>query len=284
MKHLSEITFILLILIGCNNPSSLIEDNNDEEYYTSYTNSQGVKLEFNITKSNYNLNEYVYGEFIAINVSNDTIRDTIPGGPDHYFIIKDSDLNLINFPIYRTTAFHMLEFCPGDTIRKLFTWDESENADHITGHEGLKVIAGRYLIIYSHIGINTSKLGKWINITEDGNSFSSNLYWYFSEQDSLKLDFIIRNRIQKDHNFELVPVNPVRIELFDDKNLLIRSYSPNIAINTISLPGQSTSRILKHTISREDSLLKNLIGSYKCKILINCKTIQFLDSTQVDLY
>jgi len=283
MKHLLEVIFIILILIGCNNPSSSIKDNNNEEYCTSYTNSQGIKLEFNIPNTNYNLNEYVHGEFIAINVSNDTIRDTIPGGPGHYFIVRDSELNLVQSLFYRTTAFHMLEFCPGDTIRKIFTWDESDNANHSTGYEGLKVFNGQYLITYNHFGIHTIKLGKWVKITEDGNSFSSNLYWYYSEQDSMKLDFIIRNRIQKDHNFELLTLNPVQVELFDENDLLIRSYNPNIALNTLSLPSHSTNRILKHSISRGDSLLKDLVGSYKCRISIYCKTIHFSDSTRVDL-
>jgi hypothetical protein len=271
MKNFSLLLLVIFIIIKCQNPT--VNNNDEDTYNTHLLNQDGIEVSLTIEKDNYTLDEEIDVDFLAVNKS-DTNRIHIyqTSGPLHRMSIYDINNERIQFlPQYKTKTVYNLYFEPGDSFHKHISWIHSTSSNN--PYSGLKAFAGKYLINFSHAGVSTSKLGKWINITEDGEPLSSKLFWNFTNADSIKLDFFIRNRISKNLDYLLMENKLPKIQFYEYRNNIpAKEIEFSISINRISLNSKSDSYLLSFNESKEYLKDIGLTGSYTCKIIIPCIT------------
>lgn len=146
----------------------------------------------------YSLDDTVSGQMLLIN-KNDTagFHLYVGNSPPIYFWNVFNTLGErcysscgdVGCSVYNKTLL------PGDSLERSIVW----NQNHM---QGFKVFSGIYKIEGNYIG-NTAfwytDLVKWIKINELGNPLSTGTNRDYEAVDSLKVDFLIRNRISNNY-------------------------------------------------------------------------------------
>ena len=266
-----SLAILCIFSYSCQSPVS----NNDIEnnYVTCYTNEYNVTTILSIEKEKYSLDDTVSLKYTAINKS-DTNRIHIHrnGGPLYDFRVFNKENELIqHYPPFRTTTMYNHYFTPGDTIKFSINWNQSILT--LAGPPTLKVFSGKYLLMASYCGISTNNLGKWIEITEEGDPLSAKLYWHYSYSDSITMDLIVRNRISKKLNYSLKQNIPVKLHFYESyPNSLSKTIILNTNFDSIELLPKSNKTLIKYRALKKDLINDGLQGCYYCKIEIQCNS------------
>jgi hypothetical protein len=172
-------------------------------------------------------------------------------------------------PRYFTNTVYNFYFSPGDSFKSHLNWLQSSFSNNI--YTDLKVFSGKYYITASQPGLSSNKIGKWIEIEENGEPLSSKLYWYFGDQDSVKLGFLIRNRISKKLEYQLKMNEAIKIKFFrNESDTLSNEINVSPDFNNIILEAKSDNKVFTFRESKNKLIDKGISGSYYCMIEINC--------------
>jgi len=262
---------IIIIIISCGQDTSPLIKN--DYISTSFVNSQSVLLKLDSLKTWYTLDEEIKGYFSVKNVSDtNRIHIVTNHGPLENFGMYDEENELVNYqPIGITWTYYDFYFEPGDIFNYRLIWNQQ---GYTFGNSILlKVFSGRYFIHPGHAGINTTGLGLWIEITEQGDPISSFLYYHFDRHDSLIVDYHLRNRISKVVNFHFDQSNPIEANYIDYSTKdIVLSHHLNLSISEIDIDSKSDLLIYRYQISRNDNILNELSGSYRLQIKLNFKS------------
>ena len=252
-----------LVLIKCQGPTSNGNNNSEDQ--------EGIEAVLTFDKSEYSLDDTISVDFLAVNKSkNNKIHIYTTNGPLHLMSVYNTNDELVQFlPQFITQTVYNFYFEPGDTIQNHVSWNQSTFSRNI--YNNLKAYSGEYLIKFSYTGVNTSGLDKWITITEEGEPLSSKLYWHFSAKDSIKLDFLIRNRISKKLIY-LIKKNEKPMLQFYEYGVAtpIRELELKIDFDEIKLLEKSDCELFSYQESKENLKNIGLDGIYNCKIIIPC--------------
>jgi len=267
------IIFILISIFNCSKDFSPIGNDNTELYHTYYKSPDGLLMKLDSLQDTYSLDDEIKAEFTVSNISDSlSIHIISSSGPLGRFYMHDLGGQRINFyPRYKTGTYYDFYFNPGDSKRAILNWNQTTYSnDHFSD---LKAYAGKYLITLSYAGISTNKMGKWITIDEIGDPFSAKLYYYFSDKDTLRLEFIIRNRISNDIILEPENDTPLVVNYVDDSSRgSMLTHYPKLDFEKTRIKAKSSEMLYCYKISRQDPLLGNLRGSYICVMDFNFKS------------
>lgn len=282
MKHFLFFSLLLLIFISCNKDFS--PHSFDSSFYknlTYYESPEGVIYKLEGLKDIYSLDEKIEFKFTMINKSDTTKYHVFSySGPVYSFISFNEKNDNVYYNMIRTPTVYDFYFEPKDTLSYSMHWDQYNiTNDH---YSLLKIFSGNYFIMPTHVGIPTNKIGKWIKVNEVGDPLSTKLYYYFSDQDSLKLDFLVRNRISKTLKFVLDEEYPIKIEFLNEgTGAVVKEHIPEISFDELQFEGMKNYDIFNFKISKSDSIFAGMQSSYICKITFLCNTREISAETIV---
>lgn len=273
LKKFSAVALFLFIY-SCGNPAG--PDNIEHQDKLIYKSTDGVISYFDFEKTTYSLDEDVRADLLTVNQS-DThkIHIKTTGGPLSRFEVFNDDGERIFTPMYITGTAYDFYFSPGDSFTSKIDWRQICYTNNKFAY--LRTYSGWYRITASQPGLHSGKVWKWIRITEEGDPLSTKLYWYFADDDSVKLDFLIRNRIQKHLTYDIVPNRNSTLTFYDNTtDSLVLEFNLDIPVNHIDLPAKSEASIFRYRESKEKLINAGVEGSFECNIKIPCvsKTLE----------
>lgn len=274
---------VILLLIQCEFIRDPISEKNDFSYQDSTTKiiKNGIFLNLEGIQDTYSLQDTISGEMILYNENNTEGLDIYVGNhpPISGFLVFDQYEQLYYYyPSATGCAVFDMTLLPGDTLIEEIRWTQKINSTQIFPY-GLDVFSGHYKIVGGFWGNSlfyTNKLIKWIEITEEGDPISSVALRHYEVEDSIKISFIIRNRISSEQTFHLTNDNPFSYFFVSTKSatdtVLYKKFEqiPNFEKKLI-LDSKSDTRIYCFRISKIDPELSGLSGAYYATFLLNCE-------------
>ena len=261
----------LVMFFSCANPSGV--DVEQKQSTLIYEDEHGIVSYLTVDKQTYSLDDVVQIGLLTINNSdNHRVHIQSNSGPLWRCSIYDSEMeSMIQMPGWVFWVVYDFYFSPGDTFKSDIVWNQRKDAaDH--RYDDLKVVAGDYYITGSQPGLPPGKVGAWIRIAEEGEPLSTKLYWYFSDSDSIKLDFLLRNRISKMLRFRLVNPAAVKIQFYNSSgNTLFKEMPIDVNFSQLTFSPKSDAHILSYRESKDQLKRMGLNGIYKCRIVIPCE-------------
>lgn len=261
---------LFAIFFSCSTTNDAIVEK--RQNVLTYEDKYGIVSYIKADKNNFSLNDTVRISLLTINNS-DTHKVHIYStyGPLwHYDVFNEGMEPIASLPGWATPTIYDFYFSPGDTFKSTLDWTQTMHSND--QYSDLKVFSGDYYITGNQPGLPGGKVGIWIHISEDGEALTTKLNWHYSERDSIKLDFLIRNRISKGLVFNINKKSSPKIQFFNSlSNTLIKEINIGLNISKIELTPKSDLKIL--TFKESNSTLKNmgLSGSYNCRIVIPCE-------------
>ena len=164
----------------------------------------------------------------------------------------------------------------GDSLSIRMFWDQSTWDAKDSRWTGLKAFAGRYQLGAWLVGnrLLNHQLTKFITINETGNPFCGALRVDYSSSDSVKADFIIRNR--KSRALPLGPLGstPITMAFLSGGDTLIVLKYP-IRATDCTLSGFSDTVILPFRAAKNDTSFARLKGAFdmRAELQLNSGTI-----------
>ncbi len=231
----------------------------------------------NSLESTYNLDDTIAGNLYLINESNNDGLEIFIGSwpPAGGYSIFNEQGEFLYFNVW---AIGLAEFhdnlMPGDTLKETISWSQGTNL--YEGYSGLKLYSGFYKLAGSFWG-NDSLFGKsaikWFEITENGDPLSVIAHRHYELDDSIKVSFVIRNRIAQEKKYTLNSEKSINIQYFnrDGEKILAQKESIGLRENFINLKPKSDNHIYTYSISKNDSALSNLDGMYNLTITLVCE-------------
>ncbi|HEX2865926.1 MAG TPA: hypothetical protein VHO03_02735 [Ignavibacteriales bacterium] len=198
--------FILLSLIvsSCRkeNPAESSNENSKENKSAAADTLRrevikGVFLFADSLKDVYTLDENVYAR---VHLKNENNQEGLPVFIGNYppftnWFITDLDNNIVNQgPLTIGASEFNKTLYPGEELAENFKWSQNIY-DKNTMTSGLKAFAGDYTLELGFRGVNCPPLIKHFTISEEGDPFSYNVSKDYNAKDTLKFDFVLRNRI-----------------------------------------------------------------------------------------
>ncbi|RMF61522.1 MAG: hypothetical protein D6748_01410 [Calditrichaeota bacterium] len=261
---------LFILFFSCSNPSKVDVEN--RQNILTYEDKYGIISFLKYDNNNVSLNDTVRITLLTINNS-DTheIHIQTSSGPLWHYDIYNQDMELIeSLPRWSTPTLYDFYFSPGDTFKSTLNWAQTQYSND--RYSDLKVFSGDYYITGRQLGLPPGKVGIWIHISEEGEPLSTKLYWHTSNHDSIKLDFLIRNRISNELTFKLKADTSPKIQFFDSiEDTLVKEINLDVNFSTIRLPPKSDSNIL--SFAESTSFLKSigLSGIFNCRIVLSCE-------------
>ncbi len=209
MKYFSFVAIMILILNSCEKDFSALNQTELHGNRTYFESPEGLIYKLEGLKEIYSLDEKIKAKFTIINKSDTTNYHVFTySGPIFSFSVFNENNDRVYDNSFRTATVYNFYFRPNDTLTYSFQWDQYYKT--LNHYSSLKVYSGKYFIKPHLIGIPTNNVGKWIKINEVGDPLSTKLYYYFSDYDSLKIDFLLRNRTSKKLHYILNNENNIR--------------------------------------------------------------------------
>jgi len=261
---------LFIILFSCSNLSTI--DVEKKQDILTYEDKYGIISYIKCDRNSVSLNDTVRISLLTINNS-DTHKVHIhtTNGPLWHYDIYNKDMEPIeSLPRWITPTIYDFNFSPGDTFKSTLNWTQTKYSNG--RYSDLKVFSGDYYITGNQAGLPPGKVGIWIHISEEGEPLSTKLYWHFSDRDSIKIDFLIRNRISKELIFKINNKSSTKIRFFNSiDDTLEKEIDLDVNFSKIELSPKSDLKILSFKESK--SFLKSigLSGSFNCKIIIPCE-------------
>lgn len=275
--------FFSLFLIQCEfNQDPLSENNNFFPHdSTSRIVKNGIYLNLEGIQDTYSLQDTILGEMLLFNVNNyDGLDIKVGSSPPigNFRVFDQNDQLQYFYPSATGYAEFDMTLFPGDTLNEEIRWTQKINSTQIFPN-GLDVYSGYYKIVGGFWGnslLYTNKLVKWIEITEEGDPISSVAFRHYEVEDSIKISFIIRNRILLKQTFDIKTKYPFSYFFVSTKSVtdtvLHNKFNqiPNFEDKLILNP-KSDTNIFCLKISKSASELSELNGAYYATFLVNCE-------------
>lgn len=281
MKYFSLLAILTLLIISCENDLSPLNQDEVFNNLTYFESPEGVIYKLEGLKDIYSLDEKIEAKFTVINKSDTTKYHVFTSsGPVFSFSTFDKNNDRIYYNSFGTATVYNFYFEPDDTLSYSFQWGQYQKSSN--HYSSLKAYAGKYFIMPTHVGIPTNNVGKWISVNEVGEPLSTKLYYYFSDYDSLKIDFLVRNRTSNELQYSLDQENPVKVEFFkDSSDELVMTQYPEIDFSNMTFNGMTDYDIFNYRISKYDSIFAGMTGSYNCRITFSCNSREISASSNI---
>lgn len=230
----------------------------------------GIFLKIEDIQDSYSLQDIISGRMLLINENNPKGLDIyVPSSPPigGFQIFNQNDQLQYFYPSIVGCAVFSMTLLPGDTLHVKTRW--AQNGAY----------AGRYKIVgqfYGNILLYYNKLVKWIEITEEGDPISSVALRHYGVEDSIKISFIIRNRISVKQIFNLkgkYPFSYFFVSKYSTVDTMMHKKFEqvlNLEDKLIMNP-KSDTNIYCFKISKNDPELSELSGQYYVTFLLKCE-------------
>jgi|GEM_PF-5207279 len=261
---------IFITILSCSNLNTVKVDK--KQNILTYEDKYGIISYIKFDTDKYSLNDTVRICLLTINNSDShKVHIHSNNGPLWQFDIYNKNMELVeSLPRFITPTIYDFNFSPGDTFKSTLKWTQNQYANN--PFQDLKVFSGEYYVTGNQPGLPAGKVGIWIRISEDGDPLSTKLYWHFSNRDSIKIDFLIRNRISKKLIFKMDNKSSAKIQFYNGiDNRLIREMDLDVNLSKIELAPKSDFKIFSFKESKAFLKSIGLSGSFNCKIIIPCK-------------
>lgn len=147
----------------------------------------------------YTLDDYVLAKVHLKNENNQAGLPVFIGNypPFTAWVIVDADNDIVNHgPLTIGASEFSKTLYPGDELTENFKWYQNiYDINSMTS--GLKAFAGDYTLELGFRGVHCTPLIKHFRISEEGDPFSYNVSKDYNAKDTLKFDFVLRNRINR---------------------------------------------------------------------------------------
>lgn len=227
----------------------------------------GIYMKLESFKDSYSLNEYVNGYLTLVNESDSNgIFISISNWPPLItYSVFDEDHNcLYKYPIVMGGAAYDDTIKIGESLTEKIVWFQ-----YI--YSSAKVFSGWYKIeanFRGHRLFYLNPVSKWVQITEEGIPLSALCIKDYKIKDSLKVNFVVTNRISKDLEYFVREDKQIEINFthyFYTKDTVLTIYD-NYPSNKIYFPNYSNQSLYKFEKSKQDSLFARLNGVYNMYI------------------
>ena len=271
MIHRTVLLILFFIFFfSCSNPGKV--DMEEKQNTLIYEDKYGIVSYLQIEDQHFSLDETIRVGLLTINHS-DTHKVYIHtrSAPLWHYTIYNEEMKRVDYyPKFINPVIIDFYLNPGDTFKSNLTWTQTMGS--YDRFAGLKVFSGDYYITGDQPGLPSGKVGVWIHISEVGEPLSTKLFWNFSVQDSILIDFLVRNRISKELTFQMKENVPPRIQFFDSvSDTLVKEMDLNLTFAKIELPPKSDLKIFSYQESKSNLINMGLLGSFLCKIIIPCQ-------------
>lgn len=199
MKKVFLFISLLLFISSCSKENPV--EKTKEDPTASLTTSDTLRREVikdvflfaDSLKDTYSLDDNIYAKVHLKNENNASGLHIFVGNypPLLGWFCFDSNNELVNSgPSTMGLAEFNQTLKGGQELNESLTWEQSSRS-------GLKAFAGDYTLELYFRGVNSKGLLKHFKITEQGDPFSYYLYREYSVKDTVKINFLLRNRISK---------------------------------------------------------------------------------------
>ncbi len=252
--------------------------------------SEGVYLEIKGLKNSYQLDEELIFKLMLVNESdsNGFPLNTEDGYLNYANFVKifDEDGNYVCGKTFTKQLDTLL--MPNQSFGWEFKWNQSDNNNYGTNQWtrdfatfGMKVYTGKYNIRAQHYGndsLENKFVTKWIEITEEGEPLNGIALRHDTlSTDSIKVDFILRNRINKTLKCLLNNTKTMEVYIGGSNPQWPWGSIPPEHIDTIQLnfeqesivfQSKSDKLICNYSISKNDTIYTNIKGDKELYFII----------------
>jgi hypothetical protein len=283
----------LLTLIHCatdTNPLQGIDDHDNLcRDSTKVYVKEGIFIELSALKSVYSLNDTISGDLYLINENNDEgleiyISNWPPSGG--YQVFDEHDQS-VYFNVWATgcAVFHRF-LMPGDTLHEPIFWTQ-QTATSQDYYSRLKLFSGHYRLQGFFWG-SEAMWGKYalkcFHITEEGEPLSTKAHRHYEVDDSIKVSFLVRNRVSGSQQFTLNALKEIEIHYIRDGQTILNQFDYlDLPDSTLNFDPHSDRTLYTYSIAKNDSLLSGLDGRYDLTLILRCRerTIQASVATYI---
>lgn len=269
--------FVLLIFISCNKEAPTENPlNPDKKNILRREIIDNVFLFVDSLKDNYTLDDYIYAD---VHLKNENNLSGLPILISSYppflsWVIKNSSDELVNAgPLIVGESVYNDTLKIGEEITSNIKWFQNiYDKNELTS--GLKAFAGEYTLNINFRGIDYQKspyLIKYFRISEIGDPLSSHIFRDYNSNDTLKIDFILRNRINS--TITLTPSSDSCVLFIIDKinNQNDTVYTHNFLLekSVYNLPALSDNILYKFRYLKQDFIDRGIKGGFDIVIELN---------------
>lgn len=295
MKKVSLFILLLLLISSCSKDNP-VEDSKDNQAAKAAVSDtlrreviKDVYLFVDSLKDVYSLDDYLYASVHLKNENNTAGLPIFIGSypPLIYWSFTDSDTNWVS---YGPTTIGLSEFSktlkPGEELVDNLRWSQYiYDKDKMTS--GLKAFAGDYTLEIGFRGVNCPPLIKYFKISEEGDPFSCDISKDYKAKDTLKFDFVLRNRISR-----AITLNASA----DAGELLLIKTSSNQAPDTVfvqkialdksvyNMAAKSDCVLFKYSRPEQDFISKGITGAFDMVLNFHFKEKTISSRSTVYIY
>jgi hypothetical protein len=274
----------ILYLLGCRDtslppewsPSVVLQDTLTQQV------TQGVTLSLVGFKDSYTFDEPIVG---YLNLKNNSDPNPLPlyfyGSPPHRVIVYPLDSR--EFVYYFPGAIGYSEWADtlrtGDSLRYEISWPQTTWDSKDLSLTSLKAFPGTYRIFVYMGGspLLNKVLTKFVRITTRGDPLSAWLRVDYSSEDTVKADFIVRNRTRSSVIIGTTARQPMTVAFLRGRDtVLTMKYS--MPWRTLRLEGGSDNVIYPFRVSKSDSAFASLQGFFNMTFILHLNSRDLIAS------
>ncbi len=262
-----------LVLLGCENSSLVSGDAGSLVDTLSYQVTSGIVLSLDGFKDTYTLDDSLIATLRLRNITDPTpLPLAFYGSPPHSISIYPvgSDDPIFFYPQAIGFADWTDTLRLGDSLTYYCLWSQNTWDSKAITWTDLKAFAGVYKIVVHLAGSPLLKgyLTKFVTISSDGNPLSAWARVDYKSTDSVRVDFIVRNRINSSSPF--LPVGPSPMEVFFvHRSDTLVSLTYPLAYSAQSLAPLSDNNVFRFAVSKTDTTFSSLNGAFDMRFVIH---------------
>lgn len=258
--------FILALALSCQSPTYKEGDAFENKLEVTYKN--GIHIQFNTNKDVYSLDDSVEINYKAKNRSeNNSVKTKECVGRFNLNIENESGKLVQLLPYGHRRAYCNNVYEPGDSTIMQVYWDQKTRFGGPA--KNLKAYSGKYKLQFVAYPFMQEWMIKWIEITEKGEPLSTKLYRHFGRDDSLIINFLVRNRISKPYTLTPSQKDSIRVQFLDIyTNDLKHELRWPLTFKTIQIEPKSDLYLFIYKQAYKELVKQGLAGIYNCTITI----------------
>ena len=273
--------FLVIALCSCEMNKNPL----DNQYFVNqnYIDStkiyidDGIYIELDGLKDVYTLDDTLKGHLYLINEDNKQGMWIYIGSwpPAGGYSIWDEQDNYLYFNVWVIgCAVFDYTLMPGDTLSENILWTQWFETP-FSIYSGLKIFSGKYKLtgcFWGNEKLMDKYAVKWFEIKEQGDPISTKAHQYYESEDSIKVSFLIRNRISQAQQFLFMSEKKIEIS-YESHNDTVFKQVEYLDIQSDKIVIEPKSDILFYTysISKNDPIISDFTGAYNLTIAIPFK-------------
>ena len=269
---------MLMIFLCCREVLPVPGDQKVEETIDPATQyvTGGNLLMLDGFKDNYTLDEDIFGVFRVINQT-DTAGLSLHADSKSPYRLHITPLQSIDIVFFDPTVTRYEEFSDtlrrGDTLSYQLVWSQKTWNSTMFFWTDLKAFSGSYMMVVFFRGnpMFTRSLTRFFEISEEGDPLSASLEIDHQSHDSVKADFVIRNRTSRPATIEAVDPLPLRVTYLQSLDTVLAHQYP-LAPNVLALPPRSDKRIPFLRAANTDGAYARLRGAFDLHAILRLKS------------